>query len=117
MAIWRDIRGTTPSYTVLFRDSNRKIIAPTSYALIEIYIYNMATGTEIVKYTTESPTPEGFQSLTPGSERIDFTIPEALSLIAESGDTRIEVWTEDQNGIIEADTEIFNEFIDAQNAL
>ena len=124
MAYQKEIRGVTPKYTMQCKDAAGDVIDPTTYELIEIYIYNLSSGNELVKYTTEytvveevNTPPEGFILLEPDSEKVEFTIPEAITLEAESGDTRIEIWTEDADGLIECETAVFNEFIDAQNGI
>lgn len=108
-----EIKGATPEYTIIFKDTNNVLIDPTTYVLIEIYLYNMASNNELIKFSTD--VVDGFELIEPTSEEVKFIIPEEISINAESGENRIEIWTEDSNGIIDCDTAVFNEFIDSQN--
>ena len=112
----KTIRGTTPSFNISFYDANGLLVDPTSaYTQIEIKLYNIHTGTEIVNYSTKDPLPDGYILLVPDSDGVDIVIPAANTLETESGDNRIEVWTTDTAGIIECNTCVFNEFIDAKD--
>lgn len=119
MAHVKDIKGTTPTFTIAFYDASGAVINPsTAYDKIEVLLYNVASDTLIVKFSTETPGEgDDWEEITPTATEVDVIFPEEITLAAESGDNRIEVWTETALGVIDCSTAIFNEFIDAKNAI
>jgi hypothetical protein len=114
MADQKDIRGTTPAYTFTFRQTDGTVIDPGDIDQIDILLYNVKSSKLIARYTTESPLPVGALEITMDSEEASITIPESITLLAESGDNRLELWTE-KDGVKDCATCIFNEFIDAKD--
>lgn len=112
----KDIKGTTPKYTIVFRESDGTLVDPSAtFDTVVIKIYNVNSDTELVKFTNEDPTPDGYEVISLGSDSVDFTIPAANTQDAESGENRIEIWMNFGSGEIVCRTAILNEFIDAKD--
>jgi PKD repeat protein len=116
MAALKEIRGTTPDYTIIFSDASNQDVDPsTEFTKIVVHLYNIKSNTIVATFSTDPQ--EGEESLTVSSEDISFIIPAEKTLAAESGDNRLEVWTTDVDDIIDCSTCVFNEFIDAKDAI
>lgn len=110
------IRGTTPSWDIIFKDADGVVVDPTTYSEVRVEIYNQKDGSETVKFTTETPPPTGWSALTVTPAKVAFKIPEAKSSSAKSGDNRIDVWTRTPLGGIDCQVAArFIEFIDAKD--
>jgi hypothetical protein len=113
MAGHKDIRKTTPSYTIVIRDDDEAVVDPTTFDEIKVLVYNMASGIMVEQFIY--PAAADYTTLIPTSVDVPFTFTAQNTEDAESGENRIEVWTT-KDSDVSCMTGILNEFIDSKDA-
>ena len=123
--IFKEYIGSTPKYKASMRDEDNVVIDPSStFIKVIIKIYNIDSGDLLIGYTSENPKPahlSSYYNCVLSSTLIKWAIPSKVTLLAESGEYRLEIWTyktdagiPDESVEIECYSVTLNEFIDAQ---